>query len=75
MIQEKILELVEYGLVTGLVEPEDKVYTINRLLELFQLDEMEDEVLAAYAKREPMTKESAVEGLETLLKDFKEKLK
>ncbi|MBQ8278222.1 MAG: UDP-glucose--hexose-1-phosphate uridylyltransferase [Roseburia sp.] len=70
MIQERILELVEYGLVTGLVEPEDKVYTINRLLELFQLDEMEDEVLAAYAKREPLTKESAVEGLEALLKDL-----
>ena len=70
MIQERILELVEYGLVTGLVEPEDKVYTINRLLELFQLDEMEDEVVAAYEKREPMTKESAVDGLEALLKDM-----
>ena len=44
MIQEKILELTEYGLVTGLIEPEDKRYTINRLLELFGLDEMEEEV-------------------------------
>ena len=35
MIQERILELVKYGLTTGLVNPEDKVYTINRLLELF----------------------------------------
>jgi len=70
MIQEKILELVEYGLVTGLLEPEDKIYTINRLLELFQLDEMEDEVLAEYAKRQPMTKESAIAGLEVLLKDM-----
>ncbi len=35
MIQENILELVKYGLSTGLVDPEDKVYTINRLLELF----------------------------------------
>ena len=67
MIQEKILELVEYGLVTGLVEPEDKVYTINRLLELFQLDEMEDVVLAEYEKREPMTEESAIAGLEGIL--------
>ena len=67
VIQEKILELVEYGLVTGLVEPEDKVYTINRLLELFQLDEMEDEVLAAYAERNPMTKESALASLEGIL--------
>ena len=70
MIQEKILELVEYGLVTGLVEPEDKVYTINRLLEVFRLDEMEDAVLAEYAKREPLTKERAIAGLETLLKDM-----
>ena len=70
MIQERILELVEYGLVTGLVEPEDKVYTINRLLELFQLDEMEDELLEAYATCEPMTKEAAVEALEDILKDM-----
>ena len=40
MIQERILELTEYGLVTGLVEPEDVRFTINRLLELFHLDEL-----------------------------------
>ena len=44
MIQEKILELTEYGLVTGLAAPEDKRFTINRLLELFQLDELEDAI-------------------------------
>ena len=38
MIREKIRELVNYGLLTGLVEPEDEVYTTNRLLELFELD-------------------------------------
>jgi len=70
VIQEKILQLVEYGLVTGLVEPEDKVYTINRLLELFRLDEMEDAVLEEYEKRNPMTAESAIAGLEALLKDM-----
>ena len=47
MIQERILELTEYGLVTGLVEPEDRRFTINRLLELFHLDELEYEVAAA----------------------------
>lgn len=67
MIQERILELVEYGLVTGLVEPEDKGYTINRLLELFGLDELEDEVLEAYETREPMTEETAVASLEEIL--------
>ena len=70
MIQEKILELVEYGLVTGLVEPEDKIYTINRLLELFALDEMEDEVIASYEQREPLSKEAALDGLEELLSDM-----
>ena len=39
MIQECIHELVRYGLITGLVEPEDEIYTVNRLLELFELDE------------------------------------
>ena len=57
MIQERILELTEYGLVTGLIEPQDKRFTINRLLELFHIDELEDEVTAAYEKRTPMTQE------------------
>lgn len=42
MIQKNIRKLVQYGLNTGLIEPEDKIYTTNRLLELFQLDELED---------------------------------
>lgn len=43
MIQKNIARLVQYGLQTGLIEPEDKIYTINRLLELFGLDEAETE--------------------------------
>lgn len=39
MIQENIRDLVRYGILTGLVEPEDEIYTVNRLLELFELDE------------------------------------
>ena len=70
MIQERILELTEYGLVTGLVEPEDKRYTINRLLELFHLDGLDDEVVSAYEKRTPMTQEMAVQALEGILKDM-----
>jgi hypothetical protein len=42
MIQKSIRELVRYGLATGLVEPEDTIYTANRLLELFGLEELED---------------------------------
>ena len=41
MIQNNILELTQYALDAGLIQPADKVYTINRLLELFELDEME----------------------------------
>ena len=41
MIQNSIRELVRYGLATGLIEPEDTIYTTNRLLELFGLDELE----------------------------------
>ena len=32
MIQDKIRELVQYGLLTGLVSAEDEIYTTNRLL-------------------------------------------
>lgn len=39
MITEDIEKLAAYGLKTGLIGQEDKVYVINRLLELFQLEE------------------------------------
>lgn len=70
MIQERILELTEYGLVTGLIEKADEVYTTNRLLELLQVDDIEDSVFEAYAKREPMTQESAEEALEGILEEM-----
>ncbi len=41
-IYEAIRQLVNYGLETGLVDQNDEIYTINRLLELFQLDEYEE---------------------------------
>ena len=43
MIQKSIAKLVQYGLNTGLIEPEDRIYTTNRLLELFGLDEPSEE--------------------------------
>lgn len=70
MIQERILELTEYGLVTGLIEKEDEIFTINSLLELFQLDEIEDATLDAYAAREAMTQESAEAALEGILNEM-----
>ena len=42
MIQTYIRKLVKYGLMTGLLAPEDEIYTINRLLELFALEEPEE---------------------------------
>lgn len=41
-ITENINKLIAYGRQTGLVPEEDAVYTFNRLLELFGLDEPED---------------------------------
>ncbi len=41
-IWQDIRRLVKYGEDTGLVPKEDVIYTTNRLLELFGLDEMED---------------------------------
>lgn len=70
MIQERILELTEYGLVTGLVEEADKVYTINRLMELLEVDDIEDAVFEAYEKRKPMTQQTAEETLEKILDEM-----
>ena len=41
-IYRNIRALVKYGLDTGLVEKEDEIFSINRLLELFGLDELEE---------------------------------
>ena len=44
MVQERILQLADYGVATGLVPQSDYVYTVNRLLETLGLDEISDEV-------------------------------
>lgn len=41
MICENIKKLTAYGIQTGLLKEEDKIYTINRLLELFRLEEFD----------------------------------
>lgn len=61
MIQKNIRKLVEYGLITGLIEREDKIYTTNRLLELFGLDELEES---------GETVSMSVEELEGVLKEM-----
>lgn len=42
MIYEDIKKLIIYGVENGLIKETDIVYTINRLLEVFQLDEYEN---------------------------------
>ena len=68
MIQNSIRELVRYGLATGLVEPEDTIYTTNRLLELFGLEEPEDAETPITADKEEEPR--LVEKLEGILKDM-----
>lgn len=70
MIQEKILKLVNYGLATGLVEKEDTIFTTNRLLELFQVDDIDDEVLHAWQAAPTPSREEAEGYLEELLSEL-----
>lgn len=42
MIYESIKKLVTYGLESGLIEDEDRVYATNRLLETLELDEYDE---------------------------------
>ena len=70
MIQDRILELAEYGVVTGLMEESDRTFVINQLMELFELDDMEDSYFEAFSQKEPMTQETAEASLETILEDM-----
>ena len=54
-------------MVTGLVPKEDERFTINRLLELFELEELDEDAVTAYQSRTPMSREEAEESLEELL--------
>lgn len=66
MVQEAIRRLVVYGLKTGLVPEEDKIYTTNRLLELFELDELTD----VDEQKEKEIEKTDVEGLESILSEL-----
>ena len=71
MIGERIRELVDYGLREGLLEEEDKIYTINRLLELFRLDELQENENREKTKEEKAEEAgSPGEYLERILKDM-----
>ena len=66
MIQERILELVKYGLTTGLIDPADEVYTVNRLLEVLGVDDIEDETFEKVAAQPAWTQEEAESKLEDI---------
>lgn len=69
MIQESIGKLVQYGLATGLIEAEDKRYTVNKILELLKIDSIEDEALEQIMACDGEDK-SIVKELETILSDI-----
>ena len=64
MIQENIKKLVQYGLQTGLITETDKIYTTNRLLELFRLDELEEN------DSDVTTSEDELEGVLSAMMDY-----
>lgn len=69
MIQINIRKLVQYGVQTGLVSKEDVIFTTNRLLELFKLDDITDEALTCTEEELSFTEEELESGcaLEKLL--------
>ncbi len=54
MIQKAIRKLTEYGIVTGLITEADRIYTYNRLLELFDLDELDEDDTDVSVKTEDL---------------------
>lgn len=69
MIQKNIRKLVQYGVQTGLVPTEDIIFTTNRLLELFKLDDITEEALECSAEELSFSDEELESGcvLEALL--------
>ena len=56
-------QLVSYGLNTGLIAPEDKIYTFNQLMEVLQLEEPEEDFMVDNANDEEWPLEEILSGL------------
>ncbi len=67
MIEKSILKLVDYALATGLIERSDVTYTINRLLELFELDEIDGALVQEWEEGSRMSEQEAADVLEQVL--------
>lgn len=50
MLEQNIIRLVQYGIQTGLCKEADRIYTTNRLLELFEMDGIDWKSYEAEAK-------------------------
>lgn len=70
MIQRNILAVTDYAVSTGLIGKADIRYAINQLLELFGLNELDEEVERAYPKMPSMTQEEAKAVLEQTLEEM-----
>lgn len=57
-MNELISQLVNYGIMHHLIDPEDVTYTINRLLELFELQSFEPQIIT-----EPKALPDILEGM------------
>ena len=56
-------QLVSYGLKTGLIATEDKIYTFNQLMEVLQLEEPEEDFTVDNANDEEWPLEEILSGL------------
>lgn len=70
MIQKDIKALLTYALHTGLVEKADEIYTINRLLELFELDTLEEQEKEAGIKESSQMGEIPLEDILSSMMDY-----
>jgi len=72
MIQKNIRKLVQYGVQTGLVPAEDVIFTTNKLLELFKLDDITEEALDCSVEELAFSEEELESGeaLEKLLSEM-----
>ncbi len=57
-MEQLIIQLVSYGLLTGLIEPEDKIYITNRLLALFHMDGLSEDGVDSFYNNDSYDKDS-----------------
>ena len=65
MIQNAIAKLIQYGLYTELIKPEDAIYTANKLIDLLHAGGLDEETEAAILTQQ--ADESIVGELESIL--------